>query len=123
MNYRAMTNAGIAAELGSRIEQLRLSRNMTQMELSEEIGITPKSYRQLIAGSGKLENVIAALRALNCLEQLDNFLPKPPPSPLEQLKLQGKQRQRARTRHHSIPEKIPTEGIKEPNAKSLGLDW
>ena len=123
MNYQAMTNAGIAAELGNRLERLRLEHNMTQTTLAEEIGITPKSYRQLITGAGKLENVIAALRALNCLGQLDNFLPEPPPSPLEQLKLQGKQRQRARTRHYSIPDEAAADGIKEPNAKSLGLDW
>ena len=73
MNYQAMTNSAIAAELGNRLERLRLERNMTQMALADEIGITAKSYRQLIAGGGKLENMIAALRALNCLSQLDNF--------------------------------------------------
>lgn len=97
MNYQSMSNIAIAAELGSRLERLRLQNNLTQQALASEIGITPKSYRQLVAGGGKLENMIAALRTLNALEQLDNFLPPTPPSPLVQLKLQGKQRQRART--------------------------
>ena len=118
-----MTNTAIAAELGNRLERLRLERNMTQMALADEIGITAKSYRQLIAGGGKLENMIAALRALNCLNQLDNFLPEPPPSPLEQLKLRGKQRQRARITKYPSAGEQATEGVSEPNAKSLGLDW
>mgnify|MGYP006189607775 CR=1 FL=1 len=118
MNYQSMTNSAIAAELGERLERLRLGQNMTQQMLAEEIGITAKSYRQLVAGGGKLENMIAALRALNALDQLDNFLPNTPASPLEQLKLRGKQRQRARTSSYKVAEARTAEGIKEP-----GLDW
>lgn len=118
MQYKAMTNSGISAELGERLERLRLEQNMTQKMLADEIGITTKSYRQLVAGSGKLENMIAALRALNALEQLDNFLPAKPPSPLEQLKLRGKQRQRARAKPYKATTTRPHEGVEEP-----GLDW
>lgn len=118
MNYQPMTNAAIAAELGERLERLRLEQNMTQKMLADEIGITAKSYRQLVAGGGKLENMIAALRALNALEQLDNFLPARPPSPLEQLKLRGKQRQRARTTPYKAGVPRTIDGVEEP-----GLDW
>lgn len=118
MNLYTMTNASVAAELGDRLEALRLEQNMTQQTLAEEIGITAKSYRQLVAGGGKLENMVAALRALNALEQLDNFLPPKPPSPLEQLKLRGKQRQRARTSHYKTAPEDSADGIEEP-----GLDW
>lgn len=118
MNYQSMTNSAIAAELGERLERLRLAQNMTQQMLAEEIGITAKSYRQLVAGGGKLENMIAALRALNALDQLDNFLPDTPASPLEQLKLRGKQRQRARVTHYKTTAARDADGVKEP-----GLDW
>lgn len=120
MNFYTMTNTSVAAELGNRLEALRLEQNMTQQTLANEIGITAKSYRQLVAGGGKLENLVAALRALNALEQLNNFLPATPPSPLEQLKLRGKQRQRAR----STPDYKKTtathsaDGVAEPR-----LDW
>src|SRR5687767_3898317 len=115
MDYYSMTNTAIAAELGSRLERLRLERNMSQQTLANEIGITPKSYRQMIAGGGKLENIIAAMRALDCLQQLNNFLPEPPPSPLAQLKLRGKERLRARQPNHKTTSK-PTaaESVKEP---------
>ncbi len=119
MNFNNMSNMAIAAELGNRLEHLRLQQNLTQQALAAEIGITPKSYRQLVAGGGKLENMIAALRALNALEQLDSFLPEPPPSPLEQLKLQGKQRQRARSRQY------PKESGNnhDHRIEEQGLDW
>jgi len=103
MNYKSMTNSAIAAELGNRLERLRLLRNITQQQIAEEIGITPKSYRQLVAGGGKLENLIAALRVLDALDQLDQFLPEPAPSPLQQLKLKGKERRRARPSNYPQP--------------------
>ena len=119
MNFTTLSNAAIAAELGNRLERLRLQHNLTQQALAAEIGITPKSYRQLVAGGGKLENMIAALRALNALEQLNNFLPEPPPSPLLQLKLQGKQRKRARSQQYPKNSDSHDQGrIEEP-----GLDW
>jgi transcriptional regulator with XRE-family HTH domain len=116
MNYSHMTNSAIAAELGHRLEQRRLERNIPQQQMADEIGITPKSYRQLIAGGGKLENMIAAMRALDCLDQLDNFLPQSQPSPLMQLKLKGKERKRAR--RYPITQPAHTEGVQEPK-----LDW
>ena len=113
-----MSNSAIAEELGNRLERLRLERNMTQQALADEIGITAKSYRQLVAGGGKLENMIAALRALDALQQLDNFLPATPPSPLEQLKLRGKQRQRARAKPDKTDVIQTMDGAEEPR-----LDW
>jgi transcriptional regulator with XRE-family HTH domain len=93
-----MSNLAVAAEIGQRLERMRLERNISQQSLSEEIGITPKSYRQLVAGNGKLENLIAAMRALNCLDQLDAFLPAPTPSPIALWKQKGKERKRARSK-------------------------
>jgi transcriptional regulator with XRE-family HTH domain len=112
----SMTNASIAAELGNRLEQRRLERNIPQQKMADEIGITPKSYRQLVAGGGKLENMIAAMRVLDCLDQLDSFLPPPQPSPLQQLKLQGKKRQRARLPSQAEP-------LSATNVQPPELDW
>lgn len=112
MDFKSLSDSAIALELGHRLERLRLEQNLTQQTLADEIGITPKSYRQLIAGGGKLENFIAALRTLNALDQLEHFIPDTPYSPIEQLKLRGKQRQRAR------PPKTGPSTTPGP-----GLDW
>lgn len=111
-----MTNTAIAAEIGQRLEQLRLERNITQEAVANEIGITPKSYRQLIAGGGKFENIIAALRALDALHYLENFIPNTAFSPLEQLKMRGNQRQRARSKQQDLS--AEESGVREPR-----LDW
>ncbi len=90
-----MTSKAIAQELGSRIEQMRLEQNMTQQQLADEIGLSRVSYRKLVMGSGKFENVIAVLQALGKVELLQNFITETTFSPMQQLKMQGKQRQRA----------------------------
>ena len=90
-----MSDRAIVQEIGQRLEQLRLEQNIDQETLAEEVGITPKTYRALIKGQGKLLNFIKVMRALGVLEQLDEWLPASDFSPMELLKLKGKQRQRA----------------------------
>ncbi len=94
-NLYAMTNAAIAEELGERIEQMRLEQNMTQESISQELGITKKTYRKLKKGQAKLELVIGALRVLNALESINNFIPKTSFSPMALLKNKAKVRLRA----------------------------
>ncbi len=108
MNFTSMTNKAIATELGERIEKLRLEQNLTQQQLADEIGLSRVSYRNLVKGSGKYENIIAVLRVLNQLEQLENFIPETGYSPMQQLKLKGKQRKRAsKARKDEVNESKP----------------
>jgi transcriptional regulator with XRE-family HTH domain len=95
MKFDSMTDKAIAAEIGERIEQLRLERNLTQQQLADHIGLSRVSYRHLVAGNGKFVNVIAVLRVLDQLALVERFVPETVFSPMEQLKMKGKQRQRA----------------------------
>ena len=90
-----MTDEAIARELGRRIDQIRLERNMTQQQLANAVGISRVSYAKLAAGHGKFINVIAVLRALDQLALVEGFIPETAFSPIEQLKMKGRQRQRA----------------------------
>ena len=90
-----MSNQSVAAEVGHRIAQLRLEKNLTQQQLADEIGMSRMGYGKLEKGSGKFENIIAALRALDQLDLVEYFIPEMPFSPMEKLKLKGKQRKRA----------------------------
>ncbi len=99
MNFETMTSKAIAQALGQRIEQMRLEQNMTQQQLADEIGLSRVSYRKLVSGAAKFENVISVLRALGKLDLVERFIPEAPYSPMEQLKLQGNKRQRASKRN------------------------
>ena len=95
-NYYGMTNEALARMLGERLEQLRLEANIPQKAMADELGISEGTYRSAVRGKARLEVVIGIMRVLGKLENLDNFLPATPFSPMELLKLQGKKRQRAR---------------------------
>jgi len=115
MKFNSMTNHSIAAEIGHRIEQMRLEQNLTQQQLADEIGLSRVSYRKLVSGAGKFENVIAVLRALGRMDLIEQFVPEAVFSPMEQLKLKGRQRQRASGGH-------VREGAGEHN-QTKKLDW
>ena len=100
MNYYAMTDNAIAETLGSRLERRRIDKGFSREALCDEIGITLPTLRQLMKGKGTLLNLIAALRALDALDELDSFLPEPQFSPLAMLKQQKAQRQRVRKSTH-----------------------
>ena len=91
-----LTDAAVLAELGTRLERARLERNLTQRELAEQAGVERKAVQRIEAGEPvKVTSLIRALRALGLLGALDALVPEPVPSPIEQLDLHGKQRQRA----------------------------
>ena len=116
MKFDAMTDKAVAAEIGRRIDQIRLEQNLTQQHLADAVGLSRVSYAKLVAGQGKFINLVAVLRALDQLSLLESFVPAAVFSPMEQLKLKGKQRQRA-TGSRGRP------GGESENDKTDGLDW
>src|SRR6185312_6658174 len=90
-----LTDAAIAQLLGQRIGRYRIAAGLTQAELAERAGIGKRTLERVEAGRGaELVTLIRILRSLNALEGFENLLPELPPSPIEQLKLRSKQRQR-----------------------------
>ncbi|GJM23212.1 MAG: transcriptional regulator [Planctomycetota bacterium] len=87
------------AALGERLARRRLELNCTQAQLAKEAGVSLRTLGRIEAGeSTQLTNLIRVLRALGLLEHFDSLLPPPTPSPLEQLRNQGKRRRRASPR-------------------------
>jgi transcriptional regulator with XRE-family HTH domain len=94
----------VLSELGGRLAQTRLERNISQSRLASEAGVAKTTVERLERGGGiQLESFIRILRALGLLERLDVVLSEPLPSPIERLKLQGRQRQRARDARGETP--------------------
>lgn len=95
MNFYALSDKAIELELGNRFKALRLAKNITQKELAGLTTLSLNSIKSLESGRGKLSTIIAVLRELGALEQLDSFIPETTISPLQLAKMQGKVRERA----------------------------
>ncbi|MAT93977.1 MAG: transcriptional regulator [Halioglobus sp.] len=92
----ALTDEATLAELGRRLARYRLNRNLTQAALAREAGVSPSTLHRIEHGqSTQLTNFVRLLRALDLLDRLDALVPSPATSPLQQLKLGGRERRRA----------------------------
>lgn len=96
MISQSLHELGALRLIGERISRQRLERNLTQAELATQAGVSKRTIERLEAGeSTQLSNFLRILRALHLLDGIDILLPELPPSPIDQLKLKGRQRQRA----------------------------
>ncbi len=91
------TDEAILSELGGRLAQVRLGRNLTQAQLAEQAGVAKRTVERLESGgvATQLSGFIRVCRALDLIEGFDLLGPEPAPSPVEQLKLRGRRRRRA----------------------------
>jgi putative transcriptional regulator len=90
-----MTSTALAEDIGERLKQARLNRNLTQSEVAALAGVARKTVLNAEKGKVQLDTLIAILMALDLTEQIDLFLPRQGISPVQLAKLQGKKRQRA----------------------------
>lgn len=99
-----MTNEAWQREIGSRLQLHRLNQNLSQTELAELTGIARKTITSVENGHGAtLLTIITLLRGLHLLGHLDTFIPAPGPSPIQLVKMAGKQRRRASGRRKHAP--------------------
>jgi len=90
------SDEAILKEIGGRIAQHRLNQDKTQKVLAREAGVSHRTMIRVEHGhSVQGFSLIRILRALHLLENFDSLVPKPAISPIQQLKMHGKQRQRA----------------------------
>lgn len=99
------SNQQILAMLGERLRAARLSANMTQHQLAEQAGVSESMVRLAEHGTKSigLLNLIALLRALGLLEQLNALLPVPAPRPEAFVRQAGDRKARARQRARPRP--------------------
>lgn len=105
-----MTDKALALEIGARIKGLRLRRNRSQQQVATAAVVSLNVVKALEAGKGKLSSLIAVLRELEVLDDLEPFIRVPEVSPLELVKQQGKRRQRA-------------SGSREPQKSEGPFEW
>lgn len=101
------SDEAVLEEIGKRLARYRLNRNLTQAVLAKEAGISPRTLNRIEHGqSVNGSNLIRLLRSLDLLANLEALVPEPAPSPIQQVKMQGKVRKRA----SGEPRDSPTKG-------------
>lgn len=96
MGIQSQSDQSIEKEIGQRIKALRLRKNISQQALAASACTHRNVIGSLENGKGStLSTLIAVLRELDALGELESFIPGIEISPIEMLKSQGKQRKRA----------------------------
>jgi len=96
-----LSEDSVLTELGRRLARRRLDKGLTQAALAAEAGISKSTVERIESGaSTQLAKLIRLLRPLDLLDNVDILVPEQTASPIDLLKLHGKQRQRASSRQH-----------------------
>ena len=93
------TDAEIVQALGVRFKEYRLSRRLTQKDVSEQTGISILTIRKFENGQAyniQMSNFIALMRLLDRLDDIDNLLPEIPVSAYEVEKIMKNRPRRIR---------------------------
>jgi transcriptional regulator with XRE-family HTH domain len=109
MKFRELTSdSAVLEELGRRLREARLERNLSQAQVSEEAGIGRMTLQRMEAGeSSSVTSLIRVLRALDLLDGLEPLLPAPSSSPIEDLRRRGRRRRRAGAPRSSLAKGAP----------------
>ena len=100
MDWNSISNTAIVQETGKRLKDYRLAKKFTQQQLAERAGVSLFTVGQIEKGKPvSVSMLIAVMRVLRLLDNLELLLPEQEISPVELLKLKGKQPRRIRTKN------------------------
>lgn len=91
-----MADPAIVKEIGGSLRHMRLNKNISQDQLARMAGVDRTTISRMEAGrAATLLTLVQVLRALDKLDILDVFREESQISPLQVLKIQERQRQKA----------------------------
>jgi len=86
-------------ELGHRLRQLRLARNLDQRSVADKAGIARAALQNLEAGRGSsVQSLVRTLKALNYVEGIELLAPEPTVNPLALLRTKRPPQRASRSR-------------------------
>lgn len=96
-DYQIAAPEDIEAELGRRLERLRLAQNRNQTQIAEEAGVSRRTITRLENGQGvSLDTLIRVMRALGVVDRFQLLLPDADVRPIERIRRKGSARKHAR---------------------------
>lgn len=98
-SFKEYTDAEIVQALGVRFKEYRLSRRLTQKDVSEQTGISILTIRKFENGQAyniQMSNFIALMRLLDKLDDIERLLPEIPVSAYEVEKIMKNRPRRIR---------------------------
>ena len=96
IDFSVASSSAIIKALFERIEEIRLSRNISQAELAKEAGVSRSTITRLARGESlSVDSFVRIMQALGLADHLEALLPNPNVRPVERIRLDGKERRRA----------------------------
>ena len=96
LDFSTSSSAAIAAALCKRLEEIRLSKNISQAELARQAGVSRSTMTRVADGqSVSLDSFIRVVKALGLADHLAALLPDPEVRPVELARHDGQHRRRA----------------------------
>ena len=103
-DFETASSEVIIDALCRRIDQIRLSRNISQAELAQKAGVSRSTMTRLADGRAiSLDSFVRVMRALDLTEHLAALLPDPGVRPIDRLQFDGAGRQRAGRSQEKAP--------------------
>lgn len=115
------TDSAVLEEIGARLRNARLERNLSQAALAAAAGIGRVTLQRIEEGAGgaSLPSLIRILRALDLGDGLDRLVPAVAPSPLEEARRPRRRRRAGTPRSAGEPS---SRGARYPGEEA-GPDW
>lgn len=97
IDLSSASSDAIAAALCARLNEIRLSRNISQEDLAADAGVSRSTLSRLADGKPiSLDTFVRVMQALHLTDHLAALLPDPAIRPVDRVRLDGAERQRAR---------------------------
>lgn len=95
-DFSTASSEAIIEALCKRLDEIRLSRNLSQAELAAEAGVSRRTMNRLADGQSiSLDSFLRIMQALHLTDHLAALLPDPSVRPVDRVRLDGAERQRA----------------------------
>jgi len=96
IDFTVASSDTVIKALFERLEEIRLSRNVSQAALAKEAGVSRSTMTRLAQGQGiSVDSFVRIMQALGLADHLAALLPNPTVRPVERIRLEGGERRRA----------------------------